>query len=345
MESLQRSDQEAVTGVPTNGVSHQTEGNPVENPATADGSTGDKAGRMKNGAEFSTSGELIERLGNQNGLAHYTNGDAKSSVNGKGVNGFHTNGKAESLSPLTVPFSGIPSQQPAADADESEAASANGESADQKTLRERIVDGLREAIVLGEIAPGARLQEVEIAERYHTSRTPVREAFRQLESEGFVRIRARRGAVVTSMTPKDVREFYDIKSVLEGYAARCAAARLSDREIDRMEKLNRELGQCYEQGNVARIVQVHNEFHEVFVRACGNDRLVQLITGLVQQFQRFRIALSHTDAVRDSVEVHDEIIAAFRARDAQRAEELAAKNSLQGSESLIQGLLATAASD
>lgn len=213
------------------------------------------------------------------------------------------------------------------------------EARDSKTLRERIVDGLREAIVRGEIAPGSRLQEVDVAERYSTSRTPVREAFRQLESEGFVRIRARRGAVVTSMTAKDVREFYEIKSVLEGYAARRATTALSRADVDRMEKLNAELERAFERGDIERTVEVHNQFHEVFVRAAGNDRLLQLVTGLVQQFQRFRISLSHTDSVRDSIALHREIIEAFRDRDAARAEELVARNSHQGSDALIQALI------
>lgn len=204
-----------------------------------------------------------------------------------------------------------------------------------RTLRERIVDGLREKIVSGEYAPGARLQEVEIASAYETSRTPVREAFRQLESEGFVRIRSRRGAVVTPVTAKDVREFYEIKSVLEGFAAGKAASRIRDADILRMEELNNELQRCFQEGDVANMVRVHNEFHEVFVRASGNERLELLLSGLVQQFQRFRIALSHSESVRDSIRLHEEIIAAFRARDAARASQLVSANSLQGSEALL----------
>lgn len=337
MESLERTEHEAVIVSSPDSVSSQEVSSQHEDGAPGAAAPGSVTAR---GAadEFVGSSALIERLeqGNRPAPRTATNGSVSNGIPAKAsANG----AAAHESAPVKVPFAASPFPQ------HSEVKSTGpdgkeGESADQKTLRERIVDGLREAIVLGEIAPGARLQEVEIAERYHTSRTPVREAFRQLESEGFVRIRARRGAVVTSMTAKDVREFYDIKSVLEGYAARCAAARLTDREIDRMEKLNEELDQCYAQGNVARVVQVHNEFHEAFVRACGNDRLVQLITGLVQQFQRFRIALSHTEAVRDSVELHREIIAAFRARDTQRVEELVARNSLEGSEFLIQGLLA-----
>ncbi|MCB0323064.1 MAG: GntR family transcriptional regulator [Bdellovibrionales bacterium] len=210
-----------------------------------------------------------------------------------------------------------------------------------RTLRERIVDGLREAIVKGELRPGTRLQEIEVAERYETSRTPVREAFRQLESEGFLQIKARRGAVVTPITARDVREFYELKEVLEGYAAKIAARHLADADIDRMAELNEQLRDCYARGDIAGMIPVHNEFHEIFVRACGNDRLVSLVKSLVQQFQRCRIALSHTSAVEDSIQLHDEIIRAFRERDPDRAADLVVRNSRQGSDALVNTLAGT----
>lgn len=209
-----------------------------------------------------------------------------------------------------------------------------------QTLRERIADALRQAIIKGELKPGERLQEVEIAQSYNTSRTPVREAFRQLESEGFIVIKPRRGATVTPITAKDVREFYEVKSVLESYAARLAVSQITEAQIDKMEHLNRQLRRCYERSDISGMVPVHNEFHETFVQACGNDRLASLISSLVNQFQRFRIALSHTDAVEDSILIHEQIVAAFRARDAERAASLVAQNSAQGGERLISNLKA-----
>ncbi len=207
-----------------------------------------------------------------------------------------------------------------------------------QTLRERIAKSLREAIINGQIKPEERLQEVEIAAQYNTSRTPVREALRQLESEGFLVIRPRRGAVVTAITEKDVKEFYEIKSVLESYAARQAAKVISDQEINRMEALNEKLRSCYEKEDIAGMVPAHNAFHEAFVDACGNERLSQLIRQLVAQFQRFRIALSHTQAVEDSIRVHEQIIQAFRARDPERASQLVAMNSSRGGEQLLHAL-------
>lgn len=207
-----------------------------------------------------------------------------------------------------------------------------------KTLREAVSDALREAIIRGELGPGMRLQEIEIAEHYRTSRTPVREAFRQLESEGFLVIKPRRGAIVAPITSSDIREFYEIKSVLEGYAAGRAATRITQQEIARMEFLNQELRTKYEGGDISGMIKAHNEFHEVFVQASGNDQLCQLIKSLVNRFQRFRIALSHTPAIERSVKQHEEIIQAFREKNSELARELVAKNSMDGSEALMSQL-------
>ncbi len=101
------------------------------------------------------------------------------------------------------------------------------------TLREKILETIREAIISGALKPGEKVAEPELAERFGISRTPIREAFRQLESEGYLTVSPRKGAVVVSFSQKDVEEFYAIKSILEGYAARRACENLSDKEIDK----------------------------------------------------------------------------------------------------------------
>lgn len=203
-----------------------------------------------------------------------------------------------------------------------------------RTQREVIAESLREEIIKGSIAPQKRLQEEELAQRFQTSRTPVREALRQLESEGFIAIRPRRGAVVQQVVSKDIEEFYEIKSVLEGYAARKAATLLKADEINRMERLNNKIEQLRNEGDLLGMVEAHNRFHEVFIQACGNERLASLIKNLVSEYKRYRISLSHTDAIMESIAQHREIIAAFRAKDASLAEELVRENSLEGSRAL-----------
>src|SRR4030067_1886998 len=106
------------------------------------------------------------------------------------------------------------------------------------TLRERIVDFIKDSVVSGRLKPGERVPEQEIAESFGISRTPIREAFRQLESEGFIPITPRKGAVVSPITDKDVSEFYEIKSLLEGKAATTACDKLTPRDIEKLGALN-----------------------------------------------------------------------------------------------------------
>lgn len=208
-----------------------------------------------------------------------------------------------------------------------------------QTLREKIAESLREAIIKGTLKSGERLAESEVAERFGISRTPVREAFRQLESEGFLMVAPRRGATVSAITEKDVLEFYAIKGVLEGYAARVATPRLSESDIRKMQELNDELEEHVALGDTKASFRVHNEFHEVFLRASGNDKLCKLLDGLLQQFQRFRLSLSVTGKLHQSIEQHRAIVKAFGDRDAALAERLVRENAVYGGETLIREVL------
>ncbi|MCC6931661.1 MAG: GntR family transcriptional regulator [Deltaproteobacteria bacterium] len=210
----------------------------------------------------------------------------------------------------------------------------------QNTLREKIATFLREAIVKGELRPCQRIQEIEIAERYQTSRTPVREALRQLEAEGFLMIRARRGAIVSPITEKDITEFYEIRGLLESFAAEKAMSLITPEEIEYMRQLNGKIKESFSKADVQGILRTHNEFHEVIVHACGNERLINLIKNLATQHQRFRIVLSHTHSVLDSIKEHDEIIAALRAKDSRRLIEAVRTNSENGCRALIEKIRA-----
>ena len=208
-----------------------------------------------------------------------------------------------------------------------------------QTLRERIVDMIRTAIVKGELQPGERISEQSLAERFGISRTPIREAIRQLDSEGFLTVIPRRGAIVTPITERDIKEFYAIKGLIEGYAARIAVEHLTDSEIERMEALNEELGKFASEGKIRKMFRAHNEFHDIFVRACGNEKLHQITKNLIQQFQRFRIVLSIFGGISQSVEQHRRIIDAFKRRDAVEVERLVSENARSGGELLIREIL------
>ncbi len=205
-----------------------------------------------------------------------------------------------------------------------------------QTLRERIVDTIREAIINGILKPGTKISEPELAERFGISRTPIREALRQLESEGFITVIPRKGAIVSKLSKKDVEDFYELKSILEGFAARKAVEKISDDDIEHMEHVNRQLEKLTKKGDLRRVYELHNEFHDTFLKACGNDKLYGIVQNLVRQFQRFRMILSMPGKIEGSIEQHWEIIEAFKKRDADLVEELVRENALYGKSVLLQ---------
>ena len=208
-----------------------------------------------------------------------------------------------------------------------------------QTLREKILETIRDAILKGTLKPGERVSEPELAERFGISRTPIREAFRQLESEGYLEVMPRKGAVVASLSERDVVEFYAIKSILEGHAARIAAERMTDRDLERLETINAKLQQIAADGDIKSFFRVHNEFHELFIKASGNDKLVELINQLVLKFNRLRLAsLAQPGRMEISVQEHRKIIEAFRKHDGDQADSLVRRTATIGAEVLIQSL-------
>ncbi len=208
-----------------------------------------------------------------------------------------------------------------------------------QTLREKILETIRDAILRGALKPGEKVAEPELAERFGISRTPIREAFRQLESEGYLTVIPRKGAVVTALSERDVKEFYAIKAILEGYAARIAAKKLSDKDIERLVGINDRLQQLAEEGDVKTFYKVHNEFHDLFIRAAGNQKLGELINQLVMKFNRPRMAsLSLPGRMQISVNEHRKIIEAFKSRSPDQADNLVRKTASIGGQLLIQSM-------
>lgn len=211
--------------------------------------------------------------------------------------------------------------------------------ASHRTLREKVAELLREAIIQQKIKPGERVTELEIASRYGLSRTPIREAFRQLESEGFLKIIPRKGAVVAELNAKDIRDFYEIKAVLEGYAARIAADKITDVEITQLERHNRKMKEYAAKMDMAGLIRNHNEFHELILEVCGNHKITIVISDLVQQFLRFRFFVSSSSSLNKMHADHDKIIEAFKVRDGERAEKYMIANAKLGEEVLMKEFL------
>ena len=206
-----------------------------------------------------------------------------------------------------------------------------------KTLREQIVFSLRERIIRGELKPGTKLTEPELATRLGISRTPIRESFRQLESEGFLTVIPRKGAVVSNITRKDIEDFFELKSLLEGYAARIAAEKMTEKDVDKLIQINKELADCAENNNYERFFTKNEEFHNYFLTLCGNEKLVEIRDTMVKRFLGFRMAaLSLPGRLMESVKQHEQAIKAFKKGDGRLAEAVLVEHALLGGDYLAE---------
>jgi DNA-binding GntR family transcriptional regulator len=183
-----------------------------------------------------------------------------------------------------------------------------------QTAYRRLLDDIRSGILL----PGARLRETELAERLGISRTPVREAIRQLEADGLVTHLPRQGATIRTLDYNEVIELYEMRAVLEGTAARLAARAASSIELDELAALNAELAAA-PPGPQAR--ELNRQFHRTLLDCARNRFLVKSMSALQRTLLILGPStLDDSGRAADAVEEHAEILRALSARDAQTAE-------------------------
>lgn len=208
-----------------------------------------------------------------------------------------------------------------------------------RPLRELVFEALREAIVNGTLAPGERLMEVQLAEELGVSRTPVREAIRRLELEGYVVMVPRKGAYVASMSAKDVAEVFEIRTALEGLAAELAAERITEEELEELERKLHYVALRVEEGDLEKLVEADTEFHDLLYRASRNQRLVQIIGNLREQIQRFRAAsLATPGRMQETLEEHKKIVEAVAKRNGALARRLAEEHIENAENKMLQFL-------
>ena len=191
---------------------------------------------------------------------------------------------------------------------------------DNKTLRERVYAHLKQEILNNRIAPGAVLQEVPLAESLGVSRGPIREALGDLAAEGLVTITPRRGAVVTALTKHDFLEAYQVREVLEALAVRLAVPRISNDELDALNGRLEEMLRCSARHDDTGFFEANTAFHEAFVVASGNTKLVEVYRRLIGQMGPYRRPSALLRGSLDrSISEHQGIMDAARARDGELA--------------------------
>lgn len=201
---------------------------------------------------------------------------------------------------------------------------SDADAADRYSLRGRVFHRLREDILNGKYKELEELKEAAIAEEMGVSRTPVREAFRQLELEGLIQIIPNKGAYVTGITVKDVQDIYAIRSLLEGLCAKWATKNISFEQLEEMEE-NVYLSDFHAgKGHAQQLTELDNRFHEILYEASGSKMLEHVLKEFHEYVLRVRRKTLSDDARGvASNEEHRKIMEAIKEKDADLAEKLA----------------------
>lgn len=189
-----------------------------------------------------------------------------------------------------------------------------------KPLREIVYEELKRRILIGEIAPGTRMMEVELADDMGVSRTPVREAIRKLEKEGLVTIEPRRGAYASDVSIKDMTDVLEVRQYLEGMATGMAALKITEEEKRELLKATEAYSKAVESEDTDEIIHCDELFHKLIVDCSGNKTLIQMISQVQELALRFRyIYYDDFSRYRNQPLEHKEIIEAIMSGDSEKA--------------------------
>lgn len=156
-------------------------------------------------------------------------------------------------------------------------------------LRDVVFNTLREAILRGELQPGERLMELQLASQLGVSRTPIREAIRMLEQEGLAVTMPRKGAEVAKMTLKGMEDVLEIRAALDELASQLACQRITAEQLTRLQERKREFEESLKTKDIKLIAEADVNFHDVIYEATGNPKLIYLISNLREQIYRYRM--------------------------------------------------------
>ena len=191
-----------------------------------------------------------------------------------------------------------------------------------KPLRESITRELREKIYSGHLPPGFKLVESELAKDFEISRTPVREAIHQLESEGLVTILPNKGAIVNALSIEEIDEIYIIYGALAGTAARLSAEVITEDELKQLEACEAKMEATKDINDRREYFVLNNEFHSIFLKPCKKRLVLKQIKNYTRQVGRYwYLLLSHSRNMESFSEQHKKILEAFKSRNSKLARE------------------------
>ena len=187
-------------------------------------------------------------------------------------------------------------------------------------LRDVVFNTLRQAILRGELKPGERLMEIQLANKLGVSRTPIREAIRKLELEGLVLMIPRKGAEVAEITEKSLRDVLEVRRALEELAVELACEKITPEQIQELKDAAASFRDSLQEGDITRIAEADVKFHDVIYLATDNQKLIQLLNNLREQMYRYRVEyLKRSDFHQQLMDEHEEIIETIESGQKDRA--------------------------
>ncbi|MBQ3029642.1 MAG: GntR family transcriptional regulator [Agathobacter sp.] len=187
-------------------------------------------------------------------------------------------------------------------------------------LRDVVFNTLREAILRGDLKPGERLMELQLASQLGVSRTPIREAIRMLEQEGLAVTMPRKGAEVAKMTLKGMEDVLEVRAALDELASQLACERISEDQLLRLQSRKADFERSLKTGNVKAIAEADVNFHDVIYEATGNPKLVNMLNNLREQIYRYRVEyLKDADNYPKLIKEHEAIYNALVERNKEAA--------------------------
>lgn len=206
-------------------------------------------------------------------------------------------------------------------------------------VREKVLQSIREAIIQGWFSPGQRLIEREICELTGVSRTSVREALRQLESEGLVDLVPNRGPIVARITAKEAVQLYQVRGALESLAGRLCAANATDDQVADLVDSIRAIEEAVATGELADLLALKDRFYSALFAGSGNDVVDKMLTGLHGRITFLRSqTLAHPGRPKEMLSELRAIVEAIEARDPDRAAEACAEHVARAAEIALASL-------
>ncbi|MGN0421258.1 MAG: GntR family transcriptional regulator [Lachnospiraceae bacterium] len=194
-------------------------------------------------------------------------------------------------------------------------------------LRDVVFNTLRQAILRGELKPGERLMEIQLANKLGVSRTPIREAIRKLELEGLVLMIPRKGAEVADITEKSLRDVLEVRKALEELAVQLTCDKITKEQIRELEQAAEQFKKTLKSNDITEIAEADVRFHDIIYLATDNQKLILLLNNLREQMYRYRIEyLKRADKYSQLLAEHEEIIRRIEKKQKKEAAEVVCKH-------------------